>query len=358
MVIRWPKRITDRGGLRSQFTHLTDLLPTLLEAAGVPAPRVVDGIDQLPLHGTSFLPTFTDAWAPSTHTQQYFEVLGNRAMYKDGWWLACRLPRVPWQLTPDILAHFAPGRWDPDADACELYDLRNDFSQASDLAAQMPDKVKELRELFWSESTRYQVLPLLGGMAVAFGDAYATPPPPKGTRYSYRAGIENLSPGVIPPIHNRSFAIEAVIDVSRNDCLLIVCTGAEGVIVAEGDYLGGFSLYVLHGKPRFTYSFLGLKIDTITSSDPLPIGQVTLRFTFDADEPGKKATGGNGKLYINGKEVAQGRIEHTVPLQFTSYAGMDIGRDNGLPVVPELLYAAERPFPTQTKILKVDFELN
>jgi arylsulfatase len=358
MVIRWPKRIIDRGGMRSQFTHVTDIVPTVLEAAGLPAPRVVDGMEQMPLHGTSFLQTFTDASTASTHTQQYFEVLGNRAMYKDGWWLACRLPRIPWQLDPEILARFAPGRWDPDKDVCELYDLNKDFSQARDLAAQMPGKVKELKDLFWREAARYQVLPLLGGMAVAFGEAYAAPAPPKGTRYTYLPGTENLSPGVIPRIYNRSFAIEAVIDVAANQCIAVVCTGAEGVIVAEGDYLGGFSLYVLHGKPRFTYSFSGLKIDTITSSDPMPVGRVTLRYAFDADQPGKKGTGGLGRLYINGKQVAEGRIEHTVPLQFTSYAGLDIGRDNGLPVVPELLYAAKRPFPTQTSILKVDFELN
>jgi arylsulfatase len=358
MVVSWPKGISDKGGLRSQFTHVTDIVPTVLEAAGVAAPRVVDGADQMPIHGASFLATMTDAKAPSTHTRQYFEVLGNRGMYKDGWWLACRLPRIPWQLTPEILARFAPGRWDPDADPCELYDLANDFSQSKDLAAERPEKVKELRDLFWSEAAQYQVLPLLGGMAVAFGEPYVAPPPPKGTRFSYQAGIENLSPGVIPPINNRSFAIEADLEVTRNECILVVCTGAEGVIVAEGDYLGGFALYVQHGKPRFTYSFLGLKLDTITSSDNLPLGQVTLRYAFTADAPGKKATGGIGRLYINGKQVAEGRVEHTVPGQFTSYAGMDIGRDNGLPVVPELLYAFERPFPTQTTIRRVDFELD
>src|SRR5262245_5094097 len=154
MVISWPKRITDKGGLRSQFTHVTDIVPTVLEAAGIAAPRVVDGVDQMPFHGTSFLSTFTDASASSTHTQQYFEILGNRGMYKDGWWLACRLPRIPWQLTPEILARFAPGRWNPDQDPCELYDLTHDFSQAKDLAGQFPEKVKELKSLFWSEAER------------------------------------------------------------------------------------------------------------------------------------------------------------------------------------------------------------
>ena len=322
LVLSWPKGISDNGGLRSQFLHVTDVVPTLLEAAGVPAPRMVDGTAQLPMHGVSFLQTLTDAAAPSRHMQQYFEVLGNRAMYKDGWWLACRLPRIPWKLDPASLAHFAPGRWDPDTDRCELYDLTRDFSQAHDLAAEHPEKVAELRALFWEEAARYQVLPLLGGMALAFGPEYEKPQP-KAARYSYQPDVENLSPGVIPPIYNRSFSIEANIEIERNECLLVVCTGAEGVLVAMGDYLGGFSLYVMHGKPRFTYSFLGLKIDTIEGADALPTGSVRVAYEFVADNPGQKATGGLGRLLVNGREVAKGRIEHTVPGQFSSYAGME-----------------------------------
>jgi arylsulfatase A-like enzyme len=357
MVVRWPGRIADKGGLRNQFLHLTDIAPTLFEAAGVPAPRTVDGTEQMPLHGASFMPSFTDAAAPSRHGLQYFEVLGNRAMYKDGWWLACRIPRIPWKVDMETLARFAPGRWDPDADPCELYDLKTDFSQAHDLAAANPAKVAELRALFWEEAARFQVLPLLGSIAIAYGEEFQKPEA-KTLRFTYRPGVENLSPGVIPQIYNRSFAIEAEIRVARNECLLLVCSGAEGVIVAEGDFLGGFSLYVMHGKPRFTYSFLGLKIDTVDGTERLPVGPVTLRFEFKADKPGEKATGGVGRLLIDGREVGTGRIEHTVPGQFTSYAGLDIGRDNGLPVVPELLYAFERPFPTQTEIVTVDFELN
>jgi arylsulfatase A-like enzyme len=357
LVIRWPQRAEDKGGLRSQFIHVTDIAPTLLDAAGVPVPELVDGVKQMPMAGVSFLPTLGDAKAPSRHTQQYFEVLGNRAMYKDGWWLGCRLPRIPWKVDLATLARFAPGRWNPDADPCELYDLTHDFSQAHDLASANPDKVAELRKLFWEEAERYQVLPLLGSMASIFGDAYQKPEPPT-QRFEYQPTVQNLSPGVIPQIYNRSFAIDADLVVERNDCILVVCSGAEGVIVAEGDYLGGFSLYVMHGRPRFTYSFLGLKIDTIEGQDALPTGPVKLRYEFTADKPGAKAGGGLGRLLVNGREVAQGRIEHTVPGQFTSYAGMDIGRDNGLPVVPELLYAFERPFPAQAKIRTVAFELN
>ena len=172
------------------------------------------------------------------------------------------MPRIPWKIDMETLARFAPGRWDPDADPCELYDLNSDFSQAHDLAAANPAKVAELRALFWDEAARFQVLPLLGSIAIAYGGEYQKPEA-KTLRFTYRPGVENLSPGVIPQVYNRSFAIEAELRVARNECLLLVCSGAEGVIVAEGDFLGGFSLYVMHGKPRFTYSFLGLKIDTV-----------------------------------------------------------------------------------------------
>lgn len=356
LVVRWPSRITDKNGLRSQFTHVTDVAPTILEAAGVPAPQTVDGVPQQVVDGRSFLSTFADAKAPSTRGTQYFEILGNRALYRDGWWLACRAPRVPWKLDAASLARIAPGAWKPDEDPCELYDLNTDFTQSRDLAGVHPDKVRELREVFWQEAERNKVLPLMAPLSIAFGPQYTRPRPAK-ERFTYLPGVENLSPGLVPRVYNRSFAIDANIEVSRNDCIFALCRGAEGVLVAEGDYLGGFSLYVLHGKPRFTYSFLGLKFDTITSSETLPTGKVTVRFAFTADDPDKRATGGTGRLFINGRQVAEGRIERTVPLQFTSHAGMDIGRDNGRPVVTEVVYAFERPFATQTKIISIDFEL-
>lgn len=357
MVIRWPQQITDKGAIRPQFVHVTDVVPTLLDAAGVPAPKQVDGIAQMPMYGKSFLRVLTDPAAPSTMTQQYFEILGNRGLYKDGWWLACRLPRTPWKLDPTELAKFAPGKWDPDNDPCQLYDMTRDFSQSNDLAPKHPEKVAELKALFWTEAQRHQVLPLLGGMARAFGPEYMKPQPATAT-YTYRRGVENLSPGMLPNLYARSFAIEAQLDVDRNDCIFAFCVGADGVILAAGDYLGGFSLYVMHGHPRFTYSFLGLKIETIKSSEPLPTGAVTLRFEFTMDKPGQLGGGGTGRLLINGKEVGRGTIEHTIPGQYSSYAGFDVGRDNGLVVVPELLYYAKRPFPTKTNIRQVDIVLN
>ena len=141
MVIRWPKRITDKGGVRSQFTHCTDIAPTILEATGLPAPKQVNGVPQMPMHGVSFAFTFDDAKAPSRHTQQYFEILGNRAMYKDGWLASWRLDRIPWKIDPETLKRFAPGKWNPDQDKCELYNLDEDFSQADNVADKYPEKV-------------------------------------------------------------------------------------------------------------------------------------------------------------------------------------------------------------------------
>jgi arylsulfatase len=356
MVIAWPRRIKDKGGIRSQFTHAIDVVPTILEAAGIAAPVEVDGAKQMPMHGVSFAYTFDDAKAPERHTQQYFEMLGNRAMYKDGWWLACRTERLPWSADPAAMAKYAPGVWDPDKDPCELYNLDTDFSQADDVAAANPQKVQELKTLFWADAQTYQVLPLFGGLARLFSPEFL--PPQSGvTRFVLRPGTENIAPTVAPAVYNRSFTISADLDVERNTCLLGLCYGADGVIVAEGSYLGGYALYVLGGEPRFTYSFLGLKFDTIVSAEKLPAGKVNLRYEFTADTPGKLATGGTGRLVVNGRRVAEGRIENTVPIAFSAFAGLDIGKDNGAPVVPSWRYAWKKPFAFQGRIEKVEFEL-
>ncbi len=173
MVLHWPERILDPGGLRSQFTHVTDVAATILDVAGIPAPSRVDGVEQEPLHGVSFADSLIDAAAPERHTQQYFETMGNRAMYKDGWWLAMKTPRIPWVVTPEALKPYAPDVWDPDADPAELYYLPDDFAQAHDLAAEHPEKVRELKDLFWREAERYKVLPLLATLSAFFG---ITPP--------------------------------------------------------------------------------------------------------------------------------------------------------------------------------------
>ncbi len=353
MVIAWPKRIKNKGGLRSQFTHCTDIAPTILEAAGLSEPKQVNGVAQMPMQGVSFLSTFDDAKAPSRHTQQYFEILGNRAMYKDGWIACWRPDRIPWKFDPAALGRFAPGKWNPDQDKCELYNLDEDFSQAEDVADKNPDKVRELTALFWAEAEKNQVLPLFAEVAFLWGF-------PKDStdqmKFIYYNGTENISSGMIPPIYNRSYSISADLD-NPGRTGLGLRPGIAGVIVAEGSFLGGFSLYVEEGRLKHTYSFLGLKLDTITSRDELPKGKANVRYEFTADNPGEFATSGTSRLFINGKQQAEGKIEHTVPLRFTAYEGMDIGTDNGLPVVPTLVYAKILPTNFRGNIQKVEFDV-
>jgi arylsulfatase len=343
MVVHWPGHIDDPGGVREHFTHVIDVGPTILEAAGIPQPKEVDGIEQEPMHGLTFLDSISDPKAPERHTQQYFEAVGNRAMYKDGWWLAMRLPRIPWKFDPEELKKYAPGVWDPDKDPVELYYLPDDFAQAKNIADEHPDKVKELQELFWQEAEKYRVLPLLAGLGAFFG---VTKPPPKTTQFTYYADVQNVFPGMMPPIYNRSYTISADLVIPEG--------GAEGVIVANADHLGGFGLFVQDGKLKHTYSFLGIEEYTQESKEPLPTGEVSVEIVFTADE-NKPATGGEVSLLVNGEPVGTGRMEHTVPQRFTGYAGMDIGRDNGLPV--DRSYADKSPFEFTGEIKQVVFDV-
>lgn len=345
LVVRWPKRIQDRGGLRSQFTHVIDVAPTILEAAGIAAPSTVNGIEQMPIHGTSFAYSFADAAAPSRHTQQYFEIFGNRAMYKDGWIACARLDRIPWKLDPAQIRKYAPGGgWQPDEDKWELYHLDADYSEANDLAAQHPEKLAELKALFWEEAVKYHVTPLMGGFAQFLGFA---PPAARRTKFTYYPGTENVMSGMIPHIYNRSYTVTADLDVPAG--------GAEGVIVAEADMMGGFALYIQDGKLHYTYSNVGLQIDTLTSSEPVPPGKTTVRYEFTADQPGKLGTGGTGRLFIGDRAVGENKSAHSVPLRFSSYSGFDVGKDNGDVVSPT--YHDRAPFAFTGRIGTVVFDI-
>ncbi len=343
MVVQWPAHIKEAGGLRAQFTHVIDVAPTILEVAGIPEPDTVDGIEQDPMHGSSFSATFTDGAAPEHRTQQYFETVGNRAMYKDGWWLAMKTERIPWELTPDALAPYAPGVWDPDAGPAELYYLPDDFSQAKDLAADHPEKVQELKDLFWEEAERYKVLPLLAALSTFFG---IVPPITGETTFEFRGDVQNVLSGMIPRIYNRSYSISADLVVPE--------TGAEGVIVAEADHLGGFTLYVKDGKLTHTYSMMGVFIYTQVAEEVLPAGEITVRMEFLADGA-KPATGGDVTLFVDDRQIGKGRMDYTVPIRFSGYAGMDIGRDNG--GVVDRVYEDQKPFPFTGTINKVVFDI-
>ena len=346
MVIAWPNKIKAEKAPRTQFTHVIDVGPTILEVAGIPEPKVVDGIEQEPMDGTSFMYTFDDATAAERHTVQYFEMLGSRAMYKDGWWAASRPDRIPWDLSPETLAAFGPDAdWDPDRDVgWELYDLTKDFSQAHNIADQHPDKVQELQELWWSEAERNRVLPLMAGLSVIYG---ILPPLPTVTRFPFMGDVQNVQRGMTPRIQGRSYSIEGELTVPEG--------GAEGVIVANADFTGGYSLWVDEkGLLNHTYSLLGVEVYRQVSTEPIPTGDVSVKMLFEADEA-KPGSGGKVTLWANDKQIGEGRLDKTVPIAFTSYAGMDIGRDNG--GVVDLNYEEKAPYAFTGTVHRVVFDL-
>jgi arylsulfatase A-like enzyme/uncharacterized membrane protein len=344
MAVSWPDRINNSGGLRSQYTHCTDLGPTILEAAGIPQAEVIDGVKQEPMHGTSLVYTFDNADAPEQHTVQCSETYGNRAIYQDGWWACARVDRIPWDLTRETMAKLAPGVYDPDNDTWELYYLPNDFSQAKDLAAAHPEKLKELQDLFWQEAEKYKVLPLLGGLSLLFG---ILPPMPTSTRQTFYGDVANIASGMIPRVYGHSYAIEADLRIPGE--------GAEGVIVAEADEMGGFSLWVDGDRLlHHSYSMMALRKYEQVATEPLPVGDVTVKMQFDADEA-KPGTGGNVSLWADDRQIGEGRMDDTVALRFSFYAGMDVGRDNGMTVDPA--YRDKAPYAFTGTISKVVFDL-
>jgi arylsulfatase len=345
MVVAWPNRITARGDLRSQFAHVIDVGPTILEATGIPEPKVVDGIEQEPMDGTSFVYSWEDANADERHTVQYFEVLGSRAIYKDGWWACSRLDKLPWDFSPATLARWGSGSgWDPDGDRWELYFLPDDFSQAHDLAADNAEKLGELKTLFWQEAERNRVLPLLGGVAVFFGDL---PPIPTETRHAFAGDVQNVQKGLVPRIAGRSYAIEAEVHVPE--------AGVEGVLVANADFIGGWALWIdENAHLNHSYSFLGVETYRQTSTKPVPAGDVTLKMLFEIDEP-KPGTGGRVTLWADDEQIGEGRLDKTIPIAPSSYAGLDMGRDNGLVVDRD--YEDRAPYAFTGTLKQVVFDL-
>jgi len=345
MVVSWPARIAPSSDVRSQFSHCIDVVPTILEAAGIPAPKTVDGIEQEPMDGTSFVETFDDADAQERHTVQYFEFAGARAIYKDGWWACSRPDRLPWDLSPETLKRWGPGSgWDPDEDPWELYYLPDDFSQAHDLAATNLEKLEELKAVFWEEAERNNVLPLFGCVAVLVGDL---PPIPTQRRHRFAGDVENVNRGLVPRIQGRSYAIEADLAVPAG--------GAEGVLVANADFIGGWALWVDDkGLLNHTYSYLGVETYKQTSTKPIPAGDVLVKLLFESDEP-KPGSGGTVSLWANGEQIGGGRLDKTIPITPTSYAGMDIGRDNGL--VVDRAYESRAPYAFTGTIKDVVFDL-
>jgi arylsulfatase len=242
------------------------------------------------------------------------------------------------------LQGFAPGLYDPEQDQWELYYLPDDFTQAHDLADEHPGKLKELKELFWQEAERNRVLPLLGGFAVFFD---MLPPMPTMTRFRFAGDVQNVQTTMIPHIYGRSYAIEADVEVPEG--------GAEGVLVAFADFIGGFALWVdEHGLLNHTYQYLGIDTYKQTSTEPIPTGRVKLKMLFEADEP-RPGTGGRVTLWADDRQIGEGTMAKTISLIFTTYAGMDIGRDNG--GVVDLAYEGRAPYAFTGTVREVVFDL-
>lgn len=327
MAVHWPKGIQSKGELRTQFHHVIDVAPTILEAAGLPEPTSVNGVKQIPMNGVSMLYSFNDATAKDQHTTQYFEMFGNRAMYQDGWF-ARTIHKAPWEPHP---------RRGLTEDIWELYDTRNDFSLVNDLSEENPEKLKELQDLFLSEAENYQVLPIDDRGIERVNAAVAGRPDLMAGRTSLTLaeGMIGMSENVFINIKNKSKTITAEVEVPND--------GGNGTLIAQGGRFGGWSLYVKDGKPAYDYNFLGLQRFSIASSKKLPAGKSTIKFDF-AYDGGGMAKGGTGTLFINGEKVGEGRIDHTQPMVFSADETADVGIDLATPVVETIGSEKESKF--------------
>jgi arylsulfatase len=338
MIISWPDGISDKGGLRDQFLHVIDIVPTLYELCGITQPRELNGVPQKPVEGLSFAFTFDEPKAPSKRRTQYFELACNRGLYHDGW-MASSPSFVPWDANRDE-------NWNPDAAPWELYKIDEDFSQANDLAAAHPGKLRELQDLWWAEAARYDVLPIdWRGTIRMNGEAMGRPTlAGDRTRVTYYEGQVALPGPACLPMLNKSWTITAEIEVPDNK--------AEGMIITQGGSEGGYGLYLRQGRPVFVYNFLGMERPTFIGDDPVPAGKATISVNFNYDGGGM-GKGADVALKVGGKSVAAGRIERTVPIQFAIFEGLDIGMDNGSAV--DWTYAL--PFAFTGRIEKVDVEI-
>jgi len=313
MAISWPGHIKDLGGIRPQFHHIIDIVPTILEVAGIQAPATVNGIAQKPIEGVSMAYTFdsANANAPSKRDTQYFEMFGNRALYHDGWIATTVPPQPPWLMgtvkMPDVLTGY---KW-------ELYNIADDFSENSDLGAKNPDKLKELQGLFMDEARKYQVLPLDNSIL-----ARILAPRPSATagrtEFTYSSEVSGLPDGSAPNLLTKSFTITAEVEIPKGD--------AEGMLNTLGGRFGGYGLYLVKGKPVFTYNLLALEKFRWEGPQALTPGKHAIAFDFKYDGPGL-AKGGTGVLSVDGKEVARKMIPHTVPALFTIDESFDVGVD-------------------------------
>ncbi|MGQ4388217.1 arylsulfatase [Streptomyces sp. SAS_270] len=317
-IVHWPSRIRATDENRGQFCHVIDVAPTVLEAAGIPEPTTVNGVQQSPMEGISMLYGFDDADAPERHDQQYFEMFGNRGIYHKGW-SAVTKHRTPWDVTGKQVAF--------DDDVWELYDGSTDPTQVHDLAAEMPDKLHELQRLWLIEAVRHNVLPMDDRTAERFNSEMAGRPELiQSDHQLLYGGMGRLTESSLVNVKNKSFAVTAEIASADGP--------VEGVILAQGGSFGGWSLYTRHGRAKFAYNLCALETAQVEADRPLPSGehQVRMEFAYDGGGLGK---GGTVSLYYDGDNVGEGRVEHTLPFLFSADETADVGVDTGTPVAPD-----------------------
>ncbi|MFO1022561.1 MAG: arylsulfatase [Planctomycetales bacterium] len=350
MAISWPKVIKDKGGLRHQFHHVIDVVPTILEASGIKQPDVVDGIKQSPIEGVSMMYTFDakNANAPSAHKTQYFEMFGNRALYHEGWFACTKVMRPPWvQTAPKESVMEYP--W-------ELYDLTNDYSQSTNLADKNPEKLKELQAMFMVEAKKYQVLPIDD----SYIDRLLTPRPSLTagrTQFTWTRPLTGVPIGDAPSLLNTSYTIKADVEIPAS--------GAEGMMITEGGRFGGWGFYLLKGKPVFLWNLVDLKRIKWEGREALTAGRHVLEFDFKYKglgmgtlkygSPSGVGQGGTGILKVDGKEVARQDMEHTIPFMLNLDEGMDIGSDTLTSVNDE---DYKSPFNFTGKIKKITLNID
>ena len=315
VVMHWPERIKAKGEIRSQFSHVVDIAPTVLEAVGLPFPKMVNGTAQLPFDGPSMVYTFDDAKAKDRHTTQYFEMFGNRAIYHDGW-VACTRHSIPWLMTQN------PPLKD---DVWELYNVDADFSEANNLATKNPGKLKEMQNLFMKVAEKYHVLPIDDRRAERFDAATAGRPDLMGKRTSLTLypGMIGIMENAFINTKNRSFSITADVELPNRS--------ADGVIICQAGRFGGWTLYMKAGKLHHEYNYFGLEHTKIASSEPISAGKHTIKYEFVFDG-GKPGAGGQSILYVDSQRVAEGKIPKTQPYAYSGDEGVDVGMDNETPV--------------------------
>ena len=325
MVISWPAHIKDRGGIRPQFHHVIDVMPTILEAVGVPSPDILNGVAQKPVEGVSMAYSFDSAQAPSHHHVQYFEMFANRAIYQDGWVAATTPPIAPWVSVAQPIS-IDDYKW-------ELYNTNDDWTEANNLAAKEPERLRQLQDLFWAEAGKYNVLPIDNSRVERF-DVSNRPSLTAGrNKFTYYPGMTRIPEGAAPDLKNRSFTITADVVIPK--------AGAEGLLVTHGGRFAGFGLYLLQGRPVYFYNLAGVTRYTVAAKNPLSPGAhtIVLDFRYDGGGVGK---GGVATITVDGKEVAQGRIEQTLAFRVSLDETFDVGEDTGTPISET--YAAKMPF--------------